>query len=61
MPRGAATAGYGESASAPDFLSESRAEDENCAAGAGFVLASPRRWERQIYQESIWPSVSAAS
>jgi len=39
MPHGRAAGAYGEFASAPDFLSESRAGDENCAAGDGFVPA----------------------
>ena len=42
MPRDAATAACGESANAPDFLSESPAGDENCAAVDGFVPARRR-------------------
>lgn len=45
MPRGVAATGYDESTRAPDFLSVSRAGDENCAASDGFVQASAqRRW-----------------
>jgi len=42
MPRGAAVTGYGESASAPEFLSELRGDDENCAVVDGFVPARRR-------------------
>jgi len=37
MPRGVAASAYGDSISAPDFLSDSRGGDEKCAAADGFV------------------------
>ena len=53
MPRGAAAAACGESANAPDFLSESRRGDENCAAGDGFVPGSASHWNQQAYDRLV--------
>ncbi len=48
MPSGTAATGDGESARAPDFLSESHAGDENCSAGDGFVPAAAARLNRRF-------------
>jgi len=50
MPHDGAVGAYGEFASAPDCLSDSRAGDENCAAGDGFVPASAPHWNQQVFE-----------
>jgi len=48
MPRGVAATGYGESTCAPDFLSDSRAGDENCASADAFVQASAQSRKERL-------------